>query len=163
MHVKVEPCKPDGGVINDDEDEGNPYDMVEQPKDLLGKRMDVLVTVSSCKGLQKKVHNTFSKVLAILTLPSQCTGPLTFENVSCDLLPSSRARPTSSLTFPKPSILIVPTEGGGRGRRRARSIPTSTLFSRSRTSVLTTRSVTASSKVPLHVFLSLSLSLFVYA
>jgi hypothetical protein len=37
------------------------------------------------------------------------------------------------------------------------------LFSRSRTSVLTTRSVTASSKVPLHVFLSLSLSMFVYA
>jgi len=56
MHVKVEPCKPDGGVINDDEDEGNPFDMVEQPQDLLGKRLDVLVTVSSCKGLQKKVH-----------------------------------------------------------------------------------------------------------
>jgi hypothetical protein len=65
MHVKVEPCKPDGGVINDDEDEGNPFDMVEQPKDLLGKRMDVLVTVSSCKGLQKKVQHILESSLYV--------------------------------------------------------------------------------------------------
>ena len=54
MHIKIEPCKPDGAVIKEDEDEGNPYDDVEEPKNLLGKRLDVLVTITSCKGLAKK-------------------------------------------------------------------------------------------------------------
>jgi len=53
MHVKIEPCKPDGAVVDDEEEDGI-YDDVENPKDLLGRRLDVLVTVSYARGINKK-------------------------------------------------------------------------------------------------------------
>ena len=54
MHIRIEPCWPDGAVIKEDEDDDSPYDDVQEPKDLLGKRLDVLVTITACKGLAKK-------------------------------------------------------------------------------------------------------------
>ena len=54
MRVKIEPCKPDGTVIKDDDEEGGPYDDIESAADLLGKRLDVLVTVMYCRGLSSK-------------------------------------------------------------------------------------------------------------
>lgn len=42
VHVKITPCRDDGTTIGE-EDEG-PYD-VDEPKDLIGKRLDVLVQV----------------------------------------------------------------------------------------------------------------------
>lgn len=54
MRVKIEPCKPDGSIIREDDEAGGPYDDVEDPKDLLGKRLDMLVTVLYCRGLTGK-------------------------------------------------------------------------------------------------------------
>uniref|UniRef100_A0A6U6BHX5 Kinesin-like KIF1-type domain-containing protein n=1 Tax=Guillardia theta TaxID=55529 RepID=A0A6U6BHX5_GUITH len=53
MHVKIEPCKPDGAIVDEEEEDGI-YDDVENPKDLLGRRLDVLVTVSYARGINKK-------------------------------------------------------------------------------------------------------------
>lgn len=44
VHVKISPCRDDGTMINEEDD--GPYDEVEEPKDLIGKRLDVLVQVS---------------------------------------------------------------------------------------------------------------------
>ena len=52
MHVKIEPCNPDGSIINEDEE--GPYDDIEEPKHWLGRRMDLLVTVQHCRGLNSK-------------------------------------------------------------------------------------------------------------
>mmetsp|Transcript_26158 Transcript_26158/g.40941 ORF Transcript_26158/g.40941 Transcript_26158/m.40941 type:complete len:507 (+) Transcript_26158:2-1522(+) len=53
MHVEIEPCKPDGSPINEDEDDG-PYDDIESAADLKGRRLDILVTISYARGLNKK-------------------------------------------------------------------------------------------------------------
>ena len=47
-----QPCKQDGTCCVDEEE--GPYDDIEEPKDLLGKRLDVLVTVIYCRGLSSK-------------------------------------------------------------------------------------------------------------
>jgi len=54
MRVKIEPCRTDGSIIREEDEEGGPYDDIEDPKDLIGKRLDVLVTVMYCRGLTSK-------------------------------------------------------------------------------------------------------------
>ena len=55
MKVKIEPCTQDGAPIKEDEE--GPYDDIENPKDLIGKRLDLLVTVEYCRGLSSKFQS----------------------------------------------------------------------------------------------------------
>eukprot|EP00283_Hemiselmis_rufescens_P005402 CAMPEP_0173429138 /NCGR_PEP_ID=MMETSP1357-20121228/7926_1 /TAXON_ID=77926 /ORGANISM="Hemiselmis rufescens, Strain PCC563" /LENGTH=1106 /DNA_ID=CAMNT_0014393271 /DNA_START=100 /DNA_END=3420 /DNA_ORIENTATION=- len=52
VRIKIEPCRPDGTKISE-EDEG-PYDDIEDPKDLIGKRLDLLVNIQYARGLNSK-------------------------------------------------------------------------------------------------------------
>ena len=52
LHLKLEPCGPDGAPLSEAEE--GPYDDVEDPKDLVGRRYDVLITVAFARGINKK-------------------------------------------------------------------------------------------------------------
>jgi hypothetical protein len=55
LHVQLDPCRPDGSIIrDDDDDDDSPYIDVDAPKDLLGKRLDILVSVKYARGLNSK-------------------------------------------------------------------------------------------------------------
>lgn len=45
VRVKIAPCRQDGTLISEEDEGEGPYDDVEEPKDLIGKRYDILVQV----------------------------------------------------------------------------------------------------------------------
>eukprot|EP00288_Rhodomonas_lens_P002224 CAMPEP_0177731524 /NCGR_PEP_ID=MMETSP0484_2-20121128/22603_1 /TAXON_ID=354590 /ORGANISM="Rhodomonas lens, Strain RHODO" /LENGTH=972 /DNA_ID=CAMNT_0019244655 /DNA_START=136 /DNA_END=3050 /DNA_ORIENTATION=- len=55
MHIKMEPCKPDGSAISEEEEESI-YDDITDPTDLRGRRLDVLVQVQHARGLPSKFN-----------------------------------------------------------------------------------------------------------
>jgi hypothetical protein len=50
LRVRAAPCRPDGAPLLED-DAATPYDDVEDPKDLVGRRLDVLVSVIYARGV----------------------------------------------------------------------------------------------------------------
>jgi hypothetical protein len=52
LHLKLDPCGPDGAPVSEAEE--GPYDDVEDPRDLIGRRYDVLVSVVFARGINKK-------------------------------------------------------------------------------------------------------------
>mmetsp|Transcript_88562 Transcript_88562/g.235695 ORF Transcript_88562/g.235695 Transcript_88562/m.235695 type:complete len:807 (+) Transcript_88562:469-2889(+) len=53
LHVKLEPCRPDGSPVLETDD-SSPYDEIEDPKDLVGRRLDVLVSIPQARGVNTK-------------------------------------------------------------------------------------------------------------
>jgi hypothetical protein len=57
LRVRAEPCRPDGMPILNDYDGYdaarmiNPYEDVEDPRDLIGRRLDVLISVPYACGV----------------------------------------------------------------------------------------------------------------
>ena len=49
LRVRAAPCRPDGAPLRDDDP--SPYDDVEDPRDLVGRRLDVLVAVVYARGV----------------------------------------------------------------------------------------------------------------
>jgi len=87
MSVRMEPCKPDGSLISEEED--GPYDDVEEPKVLLGKRLDLLVCINHARGINK----AFSSEVSVSFELSRCANPNSEDGAFRVRIPRRRPSP----------------------------------------------------------------------
>jgi len=95
MSVRMEPCKPDGSLISEEED--GPYDDVEEPNDLLGKRLDLLVCINHARGINK----AFSSEVSVSFELSRCANPNSEDGAFRVRLPCRRPSPPPLAAAPR--------------------------------------------------------------
>ena len=105
LHLKLEPCRPDGSPLSEAEE--GPYDDVEDPKDLIGRRYDVLVTVAFARGINKKYEREVFIRFELPLAPNKARDDGAYQTpVQCDTSnPDFNYR--QHITWPKVSEELI--------------------------------------------------------